>query len=65
MRGEQKNEAGFRVEGNGWNRSLGCIRWRGPLHSETVDRCAVAKYIVDSITGADELDKNASVGITN
>lgn len=36
-----------------------------PVHSETVDRCAVAKYIVDSITGADDLNKNASVGITN
>lgn len=36
-----------------------------PVHSETVDRCAVAKYIVDSITGADDLSKNVSVGITN
>jgi Saccharopine dehydrogenase and related proteins len=36
-----------------------------PVHGETVDRCAVAKYITDCIVENTDLSENASVGITN
>lgn len=36
-----------------------------PIHSESVDRCAVAKFIVDSITGKIDRETQNSCGITN
>lgn len=36
-----------------------------PVHAETADRCAVAKYIADCIKGGHDMNKNYSVGITN
>lgn len=36
-----------------------------PVHSESVDRCAVAKYITDRIAGNENLANNLSIGITN
>lgn len=36
-----------------------------PVHSEAVDRCAVAKYIADRIAGNEKLADNLSIGITN
>lgn len=36
-----------------------------PIHAETVDRCAVAKFIVDSITGKNDGKIQNSCGITN
>jgi uncharacterized protein YbjT (DUF2867 family) len=36
-----------------------------PLHSESVDRCAVARFITDMITDVNGLGENESLGITN
>lgn len=36
-----------------------------PLHSESVDRCAVAKFIADMITDVNGLGENESFGVTN
>ena len=36
-----------------------------PVHSETVDRCAVAKYIADRIIKNEDLNNSISIGITN
>ena len=36
-----------------------------PVHAETVDRCAVAKFIADQIVAKDGLETNNSFGITN
>lgn len=35
------------------------------IHAQSVDRCAVAKYMVDRIIEASDLNVNSSVGITN
>jgi uncharacterized protein YbjT (DUF2867 family) len=35
------------------------------IHSESVDRCAVAKFIVDMVRDKNGLGKNDSLGITN
>lgn len=36
-----------------------------PVHAETVDRCAVAKFIADSITGKNDGETQNICGITN
>lgn len=36
-----------------------------PVHAETVDRCAVAKFIVDSMEGKNEGSTCSSCGVTN
>lgn len=36
-----------------------------PVHAESVDRCAVAKFIADQISGKEELGNHNSFGITN
>ena len=36
-----------------------------PIHAENIDRCAVAKYIVDCISGVIDMNENSSVGVTN
>lgn len=36
-----------------------------PIQTESVDRCAVAKYIADRIETETDLNTNSSVGITN
>lgn len=42
------------------------VQYEGePIHSETVDRCAVAKFIVDCIEEKNEWYRCSSCGITN
>lgn len=50
---------------NGTNQTYYVQHEGEPVHAETVDRCAVAKYIVDHMITDADTSVNISVGITN
>lgn len=50
---------------NGNNQAYYVQKEGEPVHAETVDRCAVAKFIVDMLTGSEDMGVNESLGVTN